>query len=533
MLAVCPMVVDLDALADELLELLPPEEQPPRFSPEAFAAGHAPQLAAIRDLANWLHLLCDRQSGKTFTDFGILTDNALERPLSLGVFLGLVGTGVKIGPWIQWQRHCEKYSLCADRDHNQTFMLTTFPNGARVVMGGTDDLSNVKKYLGNRLHNCVFIIDEAQAQKRAMLEYLLDNLLPPMCTPTTRVVLSGVLPDAPVGLFLDLAEPDKKSDTGGRGEWRKFSHHSWGRLDNVHTPEAAQMLAALEASKGANDPQLLRDWKRVQRVWDKGATAFGYDRLRNGYQPSALASWATPDLLPPGVLLATVPPEGVDRFSLGLDPAAAADRFAGVLWGWSSTKRMGVWQIAEWVTARGADAKESQWMAVVKLLRERYGLPMRVTRDAGSATTVNDMLYQSHGVMIEPAVKGPGSKRARVDRLSDLLDRGEAHVIIGSQLEEDLVRAKWDKDARARGEWEWDGQHHPDVGDAATYAIPAYLETAPKPRQPSTDTEEQAAAKAAAAALKERLEKPRQAPPSAPRVAGNIWGGRPPRSGGW
>lgn len=522
--------MDLNALADELVELLPDDEVRP-FSVEALAGGHAPQLAAMRDRSNWIHLLCDRQAGKTWADMGILLDNAIERPHSLGVFLGLVSTGLTISVWAKWKLLLERFSVpCA---HNNTEKLTRFPNGAMVVFGGTDDLANVRKYLGNRLDGCVFVIDEAQAQKRAMLEYLLDNLLPPMCTPTTRVVLSGVLPDVPAGLFLDLAEPDTVSDTGGRGEFRKWSHHSWGRLDNVHTPEAAEMLATLEASKGAGDAQLMRDWKGCRRVWSKGATAYGYDRAKNGYRPR-LATWALPDMLPPGVLLATVPPEGIDRFAIGADPAATSDRFAEVLWGWSSTKRMGVWQIAEWVTARGANATESQWLAVIKLWRERYGLIYRAIRDAGSAATVNDLLYHSHGLIIEAAIKGPGSLRARVDRLADLLDLGEAHIIEGSQLEEDLIRAKWDKDARDKGLWEWDSQHHPDVGDAASYAIPAYLETAPKPKAPSTDTEEQAAAKAADAALKQRMEQARQPAPTAPRIAGQLWGARrPPRPGGW
>lgn len=505
------------------------------FTLAAFAGEHRHQLAAMVDRANWLHLLCDRQAGKTWADLGILLDNALEHANSLGVFLGLVSTGLTVSVWPKWKLLLEQHAI--ECRHVNDEKITYFPNGAMVVFGGTDDLANVKKYLGNRLHNCVFIIDEAQAQKLAMLDYLLNNLLPPMCTPTTRVILSGVLPDVPVGMFLDLAEPDAASDTGGRGDWRKWSHHSWGRLDNVHTPEAAEMLAILEQQKGANDPQLLRDWKRVQRVWSKGATAYAYDRVNNGYTPAPCPPgwWATPDMCPPGTMLATVPPADIDMFAIGADPGVKTDRFALVLWGWSSKRRMGVWQIAEWVTERAGRATESQWLAVVKLWREKYGAIYRTIRDAGSASEVNDLLYQTHGIIIEAAIKGPGSLRARVDRLADLLALGEAHVIIGSQLEEDLIKAAWDKDARARGDWAWDAQHHPDVGDAGSYAIPAYMETAPKPRAASTDTEDQLAAKAAAAALQQRLNAAGRPPvPGArPRLSSQMPSGRPPRPGGW
>jgi hypothetical protein len=360
-----------------------------------------------------------------------------------------------------------------------------------------------------------------------MLEYLLDNLLPPMCTPTTRVVLSGVLPDVPAGMFLDLAEPDAKSGTGGRGEWRKWSHHSWGRLDNVHTPEAAEMLAALERTKGAADPQLLRDWKGCQRVWDPHATAYRYNAARNAYRP-ILADWATPDMCRPGVMLATVPPVDVDTFAIGLDPAATADRFAAILWGWSSRRRAGVWQVAEWVTARGANASETEYLAVLKLWRAQYGTILRTIRDAGSASTVNDVLWKTHGINIEPALKGPGSLRARVDRLSDLCDTGQAHIIEGSQLEEDLQKAKWDKDARAAGRYEWDSAHHPDVADAGSYGVVAFLETAPEPRKPSGLTEAQAAAKAEAEAWKRRSEEAQRRGMQRPTDSSRIWTNKGP-----
>lgn len=511
-------------LVSELFDLLPVQ---PSWSLENFAGDHAAQLTAMRDHSNWIHILCDRQAGKTWADFGILLDNALERPGSIGVFLGLVGAGLKIPIWSKWKLITERFGI--DCKHNESERLTTFANGSMVVFGGTDDLTHVRRYLGNRLDGCVFIIDEAQTQKRAMLEYLIDNLLPPMCTSSTRVILSGVLPDVPAGFFLDLAEEDVKSGTGGKGEFAKWSHHSWGRLDNVHTPEAAEMLAVLETTKGAADPQLLRDWKGCQRVWDPHATAYRYSAARNNYKPR-MADWWSPDMCPPGVMLASVPASDIDTYAIGLDPAATADRFAIVLWGWSSKKRVGVWQLAEWVTARKANASETEYLAVIKLWREKYGVIHRVIRDAGSAATVNDVLWRSHGINIEPAIKGPGSLRARVDRLSDLLDLGQAHIIEGSQLAEDLAKAKWDKDARARGDYAWDSSHHPDVGDAASYGVVPFVETAPKARTPDPRSREERLNAEAEAAYKQRAADAKAAPRQRPRDSATLWGSR---GSGW
>jgi hypothetical protein len=229
-------------------------------------------------------------------------------------------------------------------------------------------------------------------------------------------------------------------------------------------------------------------------------------------------------------MLATVPANDIDTFAIGLDPAATADRFAAVLWGWSSKKRMGVWQIAEWVTARKANASETEYLAVIKLWRQRYGVISRTIRDAGSAATVNDVLWRSHGINIEPAIKGPGSLRARVDRLSDLCDTGQAHIIEGSQLAEDLAKAKWDKDARADGRYEWDSAHHPDVGDAASYGVVPFVETAPKARVPDQRTPAQRLNDDAEKAYKQRAADATAPRMQRPRDSSTLWN---PRGGGW
>lgn len=462
----------------------------PSWSLEHYCGGHEPQLAFCRERSNWIHLLCDRQAGKTRGDLGLLNDNALEFPGSVNVFLGLVGTGLELSVWPVWKQLLERYAIAATP--NESTRITYYDNGSLVAFAGTDDLTNVKKLLGNRLHNGVFIVDESQDQRSSILTYLVDRLLPPMCTPTTRVVLSGVLPDLPVGFFLDLATRDEASKTGGKG--KRFSHHSWGRLANVHTPEAAQMLAQLELDKGASDPQLLRDWKGVQRIWDSSATCYRYDASRAQWSGVPIAS-LEPDMLSPGLLMAVQPivpvPDGkggfrsvtLDSFAIGLDPAATADRYALVMWGWSSRERVGLWQLAEWVTARGANALESQWVAVIVALKQAYapwGHVLKVIRDSAGGSGTSDLLLRNHHLLIEPVIKGPGSKKARVDRLADVLGLGEGHILAGSELEADLRLTKWSLKAREEMRYEFDGAHHPDVADAGTYGATAYYESGSK-----------------------------------------------------
>lgn len=421
------------------------------FSLAEFSGQHVAQLAATTDKANWQHWMCARQSGKSQGADAVLLDNALRSPLSTNLFLGLKGTGVRTNNWEPiWKRLCDRYGIPSDW-HNETRMLTAVPNGARVMFAGTDDLSNVKKYLGNRLDNSVIVVDESQDQPESVFTYLLRVLLPPMLTPTSRVILAGVLPDVPVGHFLSLAEYDAATKTGGNGPG--FSHHEWGRAANVHTPEAMDQLKAYVKAHGLteDDPQIQRDYY-MRRVWDPGATAYRYKREISGYDGD--------------------PPPWLEYFAVGIDPGTR-DRTAIQVWGWG-TKDRNVYHVAEWVTERNADTTWSQIAEQLKAIRERWN-PYAWYYDAGGSKMTLDLFQRDHGIpLLKAATKTdlPG----QVARMADLLALGRAKIRIGSALEQDLLRARWDADARARGHWRWSTAWHPDAADAARYGLQAYFE---------------------------------------------------------
>lgn len=445
----------------------------PPWSLDAFAAGHTHQLAAMSDRANWLHFLCDRQSGKTWADLGILLDNALANPNSVNVFLGLVSTGLTLSVWPKWQQLLDRFGIV--RRDRMDEKMTTLPNGAIIAFGGTDDLKNIRKYLGNRLDRCVFIIDECQDQSTAVLTYILDVLLDPMCTPSTRVILSGVLPDLPFGLFLDLATRDVESQTGGAPASTKWSHHSWGRLDNVHTPEAAERLAQLELEKGVNHPQLMRDWKRVKRVWSATMTGYHYSRVRNGYVPEVPA-WLEAERVqlealgvPIASLMAAKPRPGVDRVSVAIDPGGR-DRTSLVATGWG-TQSHKIQELFEWSTPRNSIAKMSHVGYVARIVQRFYG-PLWWHWDAPGALEI-DTWAIDYGIAAIKAAK-KADRDGQVRRVNDLLDESRLEIMIGGAVEEDMLKAAWDKDALTRGVREWSRAWHPDPAESARYSIAPY-----------------------------------------------------------
>lgn len=452
----------------------------PRWDARAFAGGHGPQLAFVTDRRPYQHVMCARQSGKTWGDDFVLGANADQHPRSVGLFLGLKGTGVKVSNWVPiWKQGlCERHGIPASW-HNETTMVTTWANGSRVMFGGTDDLSNVKKFLGNSLRNHgVVVIDEAQDQPPEVLKYLIKTLLVPMLGPTTRIILSGVLPDVPAGPFYDLAHAAalgaQECDCSG------WHHHEWGRSANVHTPEAMAQLAEHMRAHNltADDPQIQRDWY-MRRVWDTSATAYRYSRERNGYVAD-VPPWLDLTDWEHGVARAAVPHEGITDFTFGIDPGGG-DRTSIVGWGWGEHTHE-IQQVFEWVTPRDTPVPLSEIASTLAVAVEHYP-SSDIFWDPGSGSLEIDTFGGDYGIpLVRAATKTdfPGQVR----RNNDLLTKGWAQVIIGGALEEDYQRARFDNEARAKGSWRWSSQWHPDPSEAARYGLQGYYNNFTEPAAP-------------------------------------------------
>jgi len=441
-----------------------------RWDPVAFAGGHGPQLSFVTDRSPFTHVMCARQSGKTWGDDFILGENATEHPRSVGLFLGLKGTGVKVSNWVPiWKQGlCERHGVPPDW-HNETSMVTTWPNGSRVMFGGTDDLSNVRKFLGNSLRNYgIVIIDEAQDQPPQVLKYILNTLLVPMLGPKSRIILSGVLPDVPAGPFFDLAHP--ASLEGEKCTCSAWRHHEWGRAANIHTPEAMDQLQRYMASRNltVDDPQIQRDWY-MHRVWDMAATAYRYSRERNGYKPE-VPEWLGDVDWEHGKARAAVPHEGIDQFTIGIDPGGG-DRTSIVVWGWGENTHE-LQHVFEWVTPRDTAVPLSEIASTLAVAVEHYPTT-DIFWDPGSGSLEIDTFGNDYGIPLVRAANKtdfPGQVR----RNNDLLSKGWIQVMEGSALEEDYQRARFDSDARANGSWRWSSQWHPDPSEAARYGLQGY-----------------------------------------------------------
>ncbi len=463
------------------------------FTPEAVSDGHQPQLKALLSTVQNLILMCSRRAGKTYLCCSLLAMTAVNAPGAASCLYLALTSGQAKKVWRKiWKPLCRRFKLCTSKDHNETDLITTFPNGATVQFGGTDDLRHVQSLLGDSMASGMAIIDECQSDP-GLIERLVTDILGPMLDETTttlptpgRLVLAGTVPEVAAGYFWDTWVKNYDEATEAPKQDTAWLPIGWGRSDNPHETFFTERLAAYCQKYGfePTDPIVQRNWFG-RRVFDSDATAYKYKKEKNSFRPEQLRDFDC-SAYPPGTArMATLPM--LDSFCIGLDPAASSDRFAIVVWGWNSVSPAGIWQVGEWVTEKGANALESQYLEFIKAVVKRFNV-VGIVRDAGSASTTLDPAFLSeHGLVIEPAKKGKGSVKARVDRLKDLLGTGRAHIMEGSSLEQDLIQACFDQEKRSVGKYEWTAACHPDVADAATYAIPVYIESTAKPKKAKVD----------------------------------------------
>lgn len=485
------LAAELAALQRQLEGLAPKPEQ---FTVEGFAGAHVPQRGFVADDSNWQRAAAARQSGKSFGCDGKLFRNAKQFPRSVNVLLGLKGTAVRANNWEPiWKPLMWRYGI-PKRCLNETRMSCELDNGSRIMFGGTANYEHIKNQLGKRLDNGIFIVDESQDQPDKVLNPLIDSILPPMCTPTTKIVLAGVIPEVPAGRFYR------------EGKSKRWRPHNWGRFANVHTPEAraqfAQYLedigfteafAMFQACQTPEDREVFdkhvlergltgvwsiiaRDWLGLE-VFDPGAAAFRYVAARNGF----------PGLWVDGKRFVGIIPDHIrarfTSYSVGIDPGAR-DRAAIVVVAWGPGT--GLWVVEEWVTDRNAGTVWSEIGTELGRIQKAYG-PSWYYADFGGSTMSLDVFGRDHGVPLVMAAK-KADRRFQVDRVNDSLMRAEAWIPEGSQLEGDLLKTKWDKDARERGEFEWSSANHPDVGDAFRYAAHAFYERPARDEAPEDKT---------------------------------------------
>lgn len=516
------------------------------ITPEALARGHTHSLEIYQAVLDgtltdevWY---CSRRAAKTETALGVLLLVAILAPDRSNLYLGLTDFPV-LRVRRRWLRLLKKFKVPCTNIEKDAAYETEFPNGSRVVFGTTANRAHIQNYLGDSMgRGSVGIVDESQSQGQVLKE-IVEEILGPMISERSvdnpepgRIIVCGTAVDSAGGYFDTLYERCAILDADGRLVGIKpnagWTPRSWSRFDNPGLVDEARSLADFcrKHSYESTDPFILQVFHGL-RVFDVNATCYRYSVARNRWKGTP-APWTLDpvtkllltDFLAPGRLIAVLPPPGIDTFAAGID-AGSHDRTGIVLWGWSSRHLVpGVWQVAEWSTEPKTPVATSQYIAVLAAFRTHYGRVVRMIRDDGSSQTIDDSHRIETGVNIEPPTKGKGSKRARVERLADLLATDRAHVLEGSALETDLMLTRWDQIARSEGRWKFDDSIiHPDVADAGTYGLEGTFIEPPK-RDEKRYASEAEAIQAQTRALFQKSLNTRPVRRDPPRTSSSLWG---------
>lgn len=453
------------------------------FDIEAFAGEHARQLEVLRALRreSRVLLMMARQTGKSWSLFGGHVDRALSRPSTTNLFFGLTGPSVRNTFWEPvWKPLCHKLSLPVE--NYDTTMTARWGNGSRTLFSGTDDVRHVQNVLGGRLDGSMVTVDECQSQPSAVFRALLRTILPPMLTPASTLVLAGTIPEAPGGPWWDEAQKDSY--------WQR----SWGRLDNVHTPEAASTLVAHLAANGLTelDPQIQRDWFGNRNAFDPNARAYRYRVEVNSYRPERPA-WVDAIKLKSGEAFGSDPWIGIDTFSVALDPGGS-DPCGLTILGWGKAGK--VQHLFDWVSAYNAQLSLDDMVDVARAARDalssRARGPWQWRYDTNSQMEIN-AFANSHAI---PSIKAASKQdmAGQIRRTNNLMQNGTLSVIEGSNLHQDFIIARLlDPNVPSKG---WTSDYHPTASECCRYALAGFWEREqPVVVKPPTDPFEAEAAR--------------------------------------
>jgi hypothetical protein len=469
------------------------------FTPEALTTTpegvrHVQQFDFVTCAIRWMVLMCSRRAGKTDGIARRWALASMAKPKGIRIYLALTGGQARDIMWEpKWKPLCDAWGLPCE--HNETRMITTFENGSRVRLGGTDDIRAIKKELGAGLDEAA--VDEAQDQQDSVLADLCGRILPHAMTDKRGTILvSGVVPEVQAGYYWDL---------WAKSKWAKFN---FSQMENPFLPHAmAELLEYLEQHPGLTmDSPVIQRERFGKFKYDKSMTAYTYSPQLNGYHPEApdwlatVQAWMD-DRFPENDvkfleptqaptdgkarfgLMASVPHAGIDRFSMSIDQARG-DRVSVNVNGWGNATHE-VQHVFEWSTPRNAALTMRQIAPIMSLAETHYDLEHR---SMDGVQNELDTFQNDYGVGV---VKAPNKQDlpGQVRRSNDLLTKGWAQIMEGSATEEDFQKARWNKDARAKGRYEWASQWHPDPSESWRYSLAGYYAAYEEPEAPKTPEE--------------------------------------------
>lgn len=137
-----------------------------------------PRQLEVSDVASTeRYLVCGRRGGKTWWAASWLLEGAFEKPRSISVYLALTRESARRIVWPVIVDIFVAMGLPMEYLHDHTMTVGPLPNGALIIVTGTDDKRTIETWRGPKLWRAV--VDECGSQPDEYLGYLIDDILGP------------------------------------------------------------------------------------------------------------------------------------------------------------------------------------------------------------------------------------------------------------------------------------------------------------------------------------------------------------------
>jgi hypothetical protein len=385
------------------------------------------------------------------------------------VVIGLTRPSVKRIYWSPLKKLNEELELAMK--FNDQELIARLPNGSCIYFVGGETVSEIEKLRGGRFHGAV--VDECKSYGILTFATLLDEILQAaLNTHMGPLIIIGTPGDILKGDFYlatcrprvcfnqDAADDIKRfsntlyqSDEPGKSRW---SLHVWTLQDNRAVPHLWTEALALKERNGWDDdhPVWLREFMG-QWVPSDNRMVYRYVPHLHDYTPSGPGRFGLA--------------EGHEwRTVVGVD-LGVRDGTAIVVWAYSPTAP-GLWEVYSEVRRmpKGQKFPLSELVEWYHEVEHTYGPFQAGVADHGGATMVLDTLSGDHGIHLDTA-----EKREKLDHIELMnldFDRGQIHVLAGSDLATELLTNRWDEKKLAQGKREEDRLVPNDTCDAGLYA---------------------------------------------------------------
>ena len=245
--------------------------------------GHPLQEAFTSDRSTERVLIWGRRTGKTDALIVESVVAALANAHEANVYVLYISTSGKVAKkqfWKPLKMLLDEYGYRYSSD--DTAMALTLEGGGNIMVGGADDMGQLKKYRGFSL--ALAIVDECGTYPSDLLKELIEDVLEPGTADVGgRLIFAGTPGPTLLGTWYDMSGPAANGAIY-RGDMRSNPHMRRDLPPEERASALVAFLAAVRKKRGWTETSAtyMREWLGLW-AQDDDALVFPLDAARNYY----------------------------------------------------------------------------------------------------------------------------------------------------------------------------------------------------------------------------------------------------------